>query len=837
MSQIIRELADLYPTLNKAEQQRLLYLAAGSRQSSRFAKVMTEFRQAQILAAEAGFDTTASVRENEKILASLQSRIDSVKASWTQFAVALGDAGAMERAGETMRYLRQLVMEFSDSIDEATKKSRELVVNNPVQAEAVERFGGGKNTMFGTRENFSKAEVAQAIKKLEEGIAYQQGNNPLKLLDRYADGSFDISESVFGETKSFKSIGDAEKFVGELKALLEGGGDTGFKDELAAISKEVNVLRENLGAMDRSAGVFDSLAKGFSNGGEDRKTLLRDWQAAAHLLLELENGTNVYASSVQKFNDILATGDAGKMQEFLEGLGKMFSDQGKPTGDKLAAEIGKAIPALDAKLAKLKAERDAIMEKPSADTTVGRAEKQSALDDNLAKTKEVKSQIEQINQAVELSTETAFGTVASSKINNYLDDVQAAAKAFGEAFKDFAPDAENDPVDRIMQRHRRMLELGREALGRVQEETSATSGSKRSAAGFQIALIQGDRVNGTIGDKQMQDQIAAQQKIIDQQNEADVIVKARIEEEEERLQQLQRELEIESAILALKRQESYGGKSAAFSSLAWRFGETESDQDANQAAAAIERANRNLGNAGGTPAANAVTRGQVLQDEATARGALDAMQRRNYEIDAARRQIAYDTLKAMKEQTDEASKRFQMAGREDQLRAAALARTIRDKGPVGQNEFAMLGQNSRQGLVNFLPNDAPGNLNEAKAKADKTRRELDEEQGRLKGTIDSLSTALDGLAARITGETGKGGALDPMAGVPKTQPIQDAAVSRDKNPVVNVDIGAINLQIKLADQLSGMLNTYVDQRLGNELKAMEARLKQQMIPNPQGSVE
>lgn len=846
MSQIIRELADLYPTLNKAEQQRLLMLAAGSRQASRFSKVMSEYTQGQILAAEAGFDTTASLRENEKILGSLQNRIDAVKASWTQFATAIGDAGAFERGGQFMRYLQQIIMEYTASLDDAAKKSREIVIANPLQAETVERFGSGKNTLFGTRDSFSRQEIQDAIKKLQEGIDYQKGSNPLKYLDKYTDGSFDIQGKGF-ETKNFKSTEEAVKFVQELKDLLAEGGDDGFKNELSGISKEVNNLRENLGAMDKSSKVFDSLSKSFANGGADRQTLLRDWQAAAHLLLELEDGTNLYADSVSKFNSILASGDAGKMSEFLAGLGKLFSEQSKPKAEQLAASIAQAIPALDAKLVKLKADRDAIMAKPSDNSVAGRKEKQESLDDNMAKTKEVKSQIEQINQAVEIATDTAFGAAASAKINNYLDDVMAAAKAFGDAFKDFAPDADNDPVERIIARQRRALELGREMLGRIQEKTRAVSNEKREAAGVSINDLR-DRIlpSGQNADerKSLVNEIAAQQKIIDQQNEADVIIQSRIDAEDERLVQLQRELEYEEAIARVKRLQTDASKDAKMSSSAWRFGETDSDKDRNQAGFALGRARQSISAATSffrtdpdSIPANARFRGSILQDEATARERLEAMEQRNYDIDAARRQIAYDTLKAMKEQTDEASKRFQMASREDQLRAAALARTLRDKGPVGQNEFAMLGQNSRQALVNYLPNEAPGNLNEAKSAAAKSRRELDEEQTRLKGGIIKVSTELESLATTISKLTGKGGTLDPLAGLAPVDPVQAPAATRDQNPVLNIDIGSVNLQLKLADGITGIVEAALMPRVVAELKAMETRLRVQKIPNPQGAVE
>ncbi len=825
MSQILRELADLYPTLNKAEQQRLLYLASGSRQASRFSKVMTEFRQGQILAAEAGFDTTASLRENEKILASLQSRIDSVKSSWVEFATALGDAGAMERAGQFMRYLQQIIQGYSDRIDEATKKTQDFTVNNPMYAEAVEKLGGGKDTMFGTRTKFDEAEVRKTLALMKEAKALQSGPTEGFVgrgLEGFTGKKISVANGMSGMSLTPQEI---DKAIAAYEKLLGEGGDDGFKNEIQSIVKDVNDLREELGAMDKSSGVFTSLGASFANGKEDRQTMLRDFQAAAHLLLQLDDGTNLYAQSVTRFNQILASGDTGKMAEFLAGLAQLFKDQGKPVGDKLAAQLASAVPKLDAKLIQLKAERDALMQKASADTPAGRKEKQESLDDNLSKTKEVKAQIEQINQAVEKSTETAFGTVATAKINNYIDDVMAAAKAFGEAFKDFAPDAENDPVERIMQRHRRSLEMGRDALIEVQRVTNDRSKETRVAA-------------------ESEKDPEIRQKIIDQQNEADVIVQSRIDSENERLEQLQRELDYEQAILNIKKQQTDSAKEAERSSQAWRFGETDSDKEANQARGAIERARRGRTAASArwmvgmdTPQTRADAAGQVLQDEATARKNLESMQQRNYQIDAARRQIAYDLVKAEREQTEEASKRFQMASREDQLRAAVLKRTITDKGALSQNEFSMLSQNSRQAVTNYLPNDAPGMLNEARSAADKNRRELDAEQGRLKDSIAEVSAALKILAENVTKDTARGGSLDPLDGALPPKPVQDAAITRDTNPVVNINLQAINLQVKLSEQLAPMLNTYVDQVVRREVQAAETRMRQQPIPNPQGSVE
>lgn len=848
MSQIIRELADLYPTLNKAEQQRLMMLAAGSRQASRFSKVMSEYRQAQILAAEAGFDATASLRENEKILASLQSRIDSLKASWTQFAVALGDAGAMERTGELMRYLQQIVQGYSGRIDEAAEKTRNFLVSNAMYAEAIEKLGGGEDKYFGTRTNFNVEEVRKTLQLMEEAKKSQSGPTKDfigKGLEGFRGKQISVANGMSG---MFLTPQELDKAIAHYKKLLGEGGDDGFKNEIQGITGEVNTLREKIGAMDKSSKVFESLGKSFASGGEDRQTLLRDFQSAAHLLVELDNGTNLYADSVTRFNQILASGDTAKMSEFLASLAKLFTDQGRPLGDKLAGKLGTALPALDAKLIKLKAERDALMTTPSANTPDGRREKQESLDENLAKTKEVKGQIEQISQAVEKANETAFGGLASARINNYLDDVMAAAKAFGDAFKDFAPDAANDPIGRIMQRHRQSLEMGREALLEVQRQTAATSSENRNGAQSKIDALKGGLVDGMPGEarKTIEGQIAAQQRIIDQQNEADTIVKSKLQTEEENLESLRRELEIQEAIARVQRIQNDASERASSSARAWRFGETESDKDANQARSALERGRRGLNQAQGiwfnepitgpNPSARANLAGGILQDEATARAALKSMEDRQYDIAAARKQVEIDTLKAIREQTEEASKRLQLASREDQLRAAALSRTIRDKGGIRSNEFYGLSQESRQAVVNYNPNEAPGLLNEAKSTRAKAIRDLNEENGRLTVAIADVRRGLESLAQGITDASGTGKPLDVKPGLGDGS-VQKAAQSRDKNPVVNVDLGGVAITVKLHEEVDRLMRTYVDGVLKSGLAEMERRFSRPPPPTSQGITE
>jgi TP901 family phage tail tape measure protein len=817
MSTIMRELADLYPTLNRAEQQRFLMITAGTRQASRMAQVMTEYRQSQVLAAKAGFDHTASVRENEKILQSLQSRIDGVKATWTELATALGDAGWMERAGQTMRYFQQILQGVSGRMDEITEKSRTFVVQNAMYAEAVEQLGGGENKMFATRSKFNRSEVEETLRLMKEAQAAEIEMQKVRAREGRQSGN---SKVVVGSGLNTMNLtfDELSKAITHYQKLLEEGGDTGFEDELKSITKDVINLRDELTALEKSSWTFESLAKAVESGSIDRNGLIRDFQTMANLMLSLPDGQREYSAAVKEFNSLLNAGDNGNMAAFLQRVASMFDATSENLGSGLEQKVTSTTAILDRWINDLEARKMKLMEQPPSQEN----------DDELAKTtsrlKEVRGYIEQVNRQIEKSTESSFGAGARF-ITQYIENVKAAAQAIGDAFKDFAPDAEGDPVERIMDRQMRTLQLGKEMMERIQQETSRNSQANRISAAEEKDP-------------------AIRQRMLEQQDEADSIMRTAIADEEERIEQLRRELEVQQSILQVKRQQTDAQKEAIRSAAAFRFGETDSDKDANQARLVIERARRGISSAEaawlfnrGTPATRASNAGQVLQDEATARAALESMSRRNYEIDAARAQLAFDTARAMKEQTEEASKRYQLATREDQLRASVLARGIRDRGDVKENEFSMLSQNLRQALVNYLPDKAPGMLNEARANESRTRRELDEEQARLKENITGVGDSLLSLSERINQIVRRGGALDVMEGIIPPRSVQDVANTRDNAPVVNLSVSDVYVQIRLAEEMKPIMEGIVRPLLDAGLKNLENRLRQQTIPNSQGFVE
>lgn len=219
-------------------------------------------------------------------------------------------------------------------------------------------------------------------------------------------------------------------------------------------------------------------------------------------------------------------------------------------------------------------------------------------------------------------------------------------------------------------------------------------------------------------------------------------------------------------------------------------------------------------------------------------------------------------------QTEEASKRLLMADREDQLRAAALSRTLRDSGPISEDEFFYLSQGTRQVAANYLPghfpyldqndgsgggrngrtenrpgeidaelnrlrgilpdltrtleslnNTPPDSLNESIADLN---RDLADKRTELTGELDQITNALPGFRVqledftnRITALTAPGGAF----ALPQT-PIQNAPDLATMQPQVTVNLDAITVSVEVTKELETLTRGYIKR----EMAAMEKRL-------------
>ncbi len=215
-----------------------------------------------------------------------------------------------------------------------------------------------------------------------------------------------------------------------------------------------------------------------------------------------------------------------------------------------------------------------------------------------------------------------------------------------------------------------------------------------------------------------------------------------------------------------------------------------------------------------------------------------------------------------KKQTDEISKRLLLASREDQLRAAALSRTIQDGGALSMGEFFYLSQESRQVAMNYFPKRGAGSgadptesakidaelatlgrvlpglrktleelgkglperfdqdLQDLNDELGRRRKELTDELGRISESLPGFRKALGEFSDRLTKLTGRNGPLAlpsrPLEGAPDLTKPQDAPVE--------LRVDQVQVNIKLAQEFEAITQAVV----GREMEAMEKRILQRV---------
>lgn len=853
MSKIVRELADVFPTLNNAQKQTFLSLTAGARQASRFALVLDQYRQGQALAAQAMNDTGVTAAENQLILESLESRLQSLKTSWTELFTAIGDAGAFERAGEFFRYLQTQAMQAKASFDEAAKAAGTIIINNPVLAETVERAGTGENTAFGTRGKFTKDETQSAIDELQKFIDSKKksgiGNKIVSFMQ--GPGKFDEIHMPtgwlgLGSGISFKNIEAAEKRLADLKKLTGDGGDAGPQDKLTAMTASATFMRNRMKQMDTFRANMDSYSKEVVRGKMDPEKRYRDFETTARGLQNLPDGQALYSRTIGNYQQLAKNNDNTGISNLAATVSDLFKSDYIDTNKKYDAANPGVISALEKTLYDNSTKRQELQKQLADDS--GSVASKMAIVGQLKELDQVSAaanrELATLKDAVKELMNPAFSVNESTAIGKYLDDIMAQAKGFRDAFNDLAPDAEADPVERIFKRRASAAGLTLDMLQHLQTATAAVATDRKTQAEININNVKSTLAGGFITPREADKTIAVQQNIINQQDSLNEEIARRIVLEKASLQTEVEKLALAQQVATLARVQTDASKAAADSSLAWRFGETDSDKNANQALAAVRRANAGIidsersavpGSMTDSPATRAGYAGQVLQDEATARRALETLKTRGYEIDAATKQVAFDTVKALREQTNEAEKRYMLASREDQLRAAAMARTLSDRS-VTSNEFFGLSQESRQAMVNYFPNDVPGGLNSVMGTRDTSLSELGAEKSRLTSLIGEINGGLASLSRSILKDTGNGGSLDvvPRGG---DAALQDAVRTRENSPIVAINVGNVDVNVQLKDQMERIISNYVDRKLNADLSAMEARLNRATTPSAPGVAE
>jgi hypothetical protein len=169
-------------------------------------------------------------------------------------------------------------------------------------------------------------------------------------------------------------------------------------------------------------------------------------------------------------------------------------------------------------------------------------------------------------------------------------------------------------------------------------------------------------------------------------------------------------------------------------------------------------------------------------------------------LDERRYKIARDIVQARLEENEASSKALLFASREDQLRAALLAKYQQQGGRLSNERFAYLSDDTRRAVQEFTPDLLPSG-----ARTD--RQKLEQEQGRL-------------LSAEM--ETFRQSLLD---GIKALREGIDVAPEATAMPVPQVNVGGVNITFGAEiDQIVRGINEGVRAEMAVQMASVQATL-------------
>lgn len=817
--EIMRDMAELYPKLNSYQKQMFLFQTAGARQASKFADMLENFNQGQAKTIQAALDPESAMRENEKIVASLSSQLEALQSEWTALMTALGDTGLFDLIAQELSNLSDQLRRASDLLNLGPKNREpgKIVVNDRQARRDIDL--GSESTLknmgrdiggafpvlgwviFGTEggdDSYSQEEIEKTIRAMEE--AKISGKRMT------SNGGVILHE---GETW--------DQRMAPLKSLITNGDE-----------KNLSTLRNRAEALPRLSRGLESVLEHSRTPGYDRTANVRDFEEFSRSVLALPDGNKVFSEVYNTTREHLQAGNAAgaapgirRMIDFVNqaqpGAKIQFSEEQERQRNKLGAEL----KASKTKEGEINSRIAAL--KPGDSTGL------AALSEELAEaeknSKNLQDALANVEKGVAGISHQAVTSFAA--LDQWIEGMSSQAKAMNE-FRTALLGGQGQPSSRVLQTE-----------------------SINAAARYNGLLKARDRYASQM----------AGAKGIDKDQIGSTIAKLdeEIRKEKELLAIEQQKLEYSAKIRAISDAVEGGRRSVTLAAATHAVGLTETDKNLSMARflgndlipgniRSVKPDNANKGD----------VLGALLESESTMQDIYGRLQKRRAEIPAemanAELQRAEKIVELERQISEEkkkqnfeagkalakAGKALAMADRADQLRSAALARTIRDSGAVGMNEFSMLSKESRDAFARYMPGDLPAGVNNESSpdsnqnklrrlksgtdeEAVKTRESLQQEAAKIDAVMGQFRDGLDRLGRKITELTGENGALAPK--VEGSPPPSQQAINQAQTSV-QLRMEALNVQVNLAQQFEGIVRGVIDSRI----KESEARMMKNFAP-------
>lgn len=386
MTDVLSELAALYPKLNTVEQGRLKNLVAGTNQGNRFAIIMDSWTESLIAQAKAGLDSNSAMRENEQIISSVASKVDGLSASWTNLFHTLGEAGIFDFVSAGL----QGAAEGLNSLKEGIRGIEETI-------SMPKAFGRANRAQF-------------------QRLTSSGGLTPIMLYKTVRDA---INGNLLGE--------DPDKKV-----------DTKQNSTLVGmLASRAVQARNRVSALGSGEKAFRIMAKQFGTEGIPNSKILKQFDQAVEILSALPGGEANVARARLKIRPLIESGNITEGRKALERtsaylyLGQQDELKGAESNRKSSIETTKgAISATTKEMERLNAE----LSKPTP------GDEQDKLKLKLYETekalKEQQDALATLQEQFNKDVPDPLENIRDS-MNGYLSDLEAVSKAYGSLMTSF----------------------------------------------------------------------------------------------------------------------------------------------------------------------------------------------------------------------------------------------------------------------------------------------------------------------------------------------------------------------------------------------------------------
>jgi TP901 family phage tail tape measure protein len=811
MSQVLSELAAMYPGLSRMEKARLKDIVAGAHQGNRFAIVMETWNESLAAQAEAGLEANSAMKENAKILDSVSAKLGELSTNWTRLFHTMGEAGLFDFLG--------------DAISDAG-----LLIDMLGRLGNTGSYGGGEDQPI--RKRFSMLESFAAY---SSGTATRMRNLDPRFREM-SDNEARFAASNLSRGRLTKGIGDSM-----LSKIMNDGRSTMLANEAARLAQDSTQTRGALEGGAAAAQFFENASKAFGGRGISNDMLLKNFDRITEALASAEEfapGGAIARQARSAVRPMLAAGDvegaragladlAYSTRESLDEAGADYTSRttaGLQTVEKALEEVQRRQETLQATLAK-----------------TGDEKTQERLQGQLAKTNdavvELTDKARTLREEFSMPPVSPFTDEMKARMTDFIKEMTMAADVYGGLLDKMGSSGFSN-LDASLAKGR--VSMARNMMAQIVEATEAQNETLDSADQATIERLMATRQPGTAGavDRTIDDI----RRRMDLRRESLGAARVELSTMEESLPEALRRAEMERQAAATATAYDDTRRSTASGFSRYEIGQSEGSRMAARTGGILQELRADVADpfmGSGDSTSDARELAGMTERMAGVKEGLLTMEDRINRALAERVNLESEITEQNRRQNEEAARSLAMAGREDQLRAASAAAVLRARGQsqFSMEEFQYFSQETRGSIANFMPRGVKGLDSNEQSQAE-SRSILDRE---IAGLAVSLKAMRESFAALLPDAEAKAaGIIDLENPLGKKAPTANRVVDLDKEKVaLNLNTGPIHISLDFSRHVQSIrdsLQATFDTRFAAEFARIRAMFTQSLDPNTAAAV-